>query len=110
VKCRLRQMSLSQPGVAFIREQTLAEEPSAVAYDAILQKVLSVSNQHGFNQVGMVQEIDVKPNGAVIKDIAKLFRPAGKQGERSARGKGHIADEKVRFGSRGAAWHGASAT
>src|SRR6266446_1817035 len=70
VKCRLRKSPLTQPRFAFVGQQTVAEEPSALAHDVVLEKILVVPYQYRFDQARMIQEIDVNPRRAIIKDVA----------------------------------------
>src|ERR1043166_293982 len=75
VKSRLRKPALPQPGFAFVGKQSLSEKPAAFADDVVLQKILIVADENGFNQVRMIEEINVDPRSAVIEDVAEFRRP-----------------------------------
>src|SRR5215475_16210096 len=96
----LREPPLAQPRFPFVREQSITKEPAAVADYAVLEEILVVADQHGLDQVGVIQKIHMQPRSAVIKDIAVLRRPFSERAQRIGTGEWHVADWKLRLGSR----------
>jgi len=103
MKCGLGQPALPKPPAALARQQTLAEEPTAVLDNAILPEILLIRDQNGFDKLRRIEEIHVNPSGAVVKDIAVFPRPPSKDSQRVRPPQRKISDEKVRLGARWAA-------
>src|SRR5947209_6932048 len=96
MKGRGRQLTLSQPGVALVSEQSIAEKPAAIAHDSIFKKISWVADQDFLDQIRMIQKINVKPRGPVIEDVAVLTCPRSENRERIGAGQRHVADKKFR--------------
>ena len=73
----LAQAALPQPSRAFVGQQALAQEPAAVLDDFIFGEILRLRDQDRLDEAGMIEEIDIHPGGAVVKDVAKFAGPAG---------------------------------
>src|SRR5206468_11287245 len=95
MKCRRGETSLTEPGVAFVSQQSLTEKPTTVADYAVLQKILVTADQNFLDEIRMVEKINVQPRGAVIKNVAELGCPGRKDGKRVRARQRHIADQKM---------------
>src|SRR5206468_4278798 len=108
MECRLRKPPLAQPGLTYVGQQTLAKEPPALADHVVFQKILIIADQYRLDQVGMIQKENIDPNGAVIKNVAKLTRPSREDSQRIMAGQRHIAENKMRLRPRRAGIRGST--
>src|SRR5450631_2229909 len=104
MKRGLRQPPLSQPRLSFVGQEAVAKKPSALADDVVFEKILVIAYQYSFDQVGMIEEINMDPRGAIIENVAVLSRPAGECRQRIGTGQRHVANGETRFGA-GRAFH-----
>ena len=75
MKCRLGQAALAKPEVTFAGQQSVSEEPAAVANDTIFLKISRIAHEHGFDQIGMIEKINWEPSRSVVENIAVFPRP-----------------------------------
>ena len=99
MKCRLREPTLPQPKITFAGQQTFAEKPAAVANDAIFLEIGRIADEHGFNQVRVVKEINPQPGSAVVENIPKFLRPLQENRKRIATGEWQVSDQEMWFGT-----------
>ena len=90
----LAQAALPQPSRAFVGQQALAQKPAAVLDHFVFGEILRLRDQDRLDEAGMVQEINIHPGGAVIKDVAKFAGPAGVDRQRIGIEQRKIADEE----------------
>src|SRR6266542_4365485 len=76
MKGRLRKSPLPQPKIPLTGKQSLAKKPAALSDDMVLHEVLIIADQHRFDQVWMVQEINMDPSLAIVEDIAEFLSSA----------------------------------
>src|SRR5580704_4802989 len=96
----LAEPSLPLPLLTLARKQPITEKPAAVPDHSILQEILVIANQNEFDQVRMVQEINVDPSRAVVEDVAEFSSPTTEHSQRVTTGERHIANQEVRFRAR----------
>ena len=100
MKRGLAEPSLPLPMLTLARKQPITEKPAAVPDHPVLQEILMIADQNEFDQVRMVQEINVDPSCAVVEDVSEFSSPTSEHGQRVTTGQRHIANEEVRSGTR----------
>jgi len=78
----LNKPPLLQPRTAFVDHQPVAKDPAIEPHGLALDEVLVAGHQNVFDQIGVVEEVDVTMKDAVIEDVAVLAGPPRKQSER----------------------------
>lgn len=100
MKRRLAEPSLPLPLLTLARKQPITEKPAAVPDHSVLQEILVIANQNEFDQLRMVQEINVDPSCAVVEDVTEFSSPTTEHSQRVTTGERHIANQEVRFRAR----------
>src|SRR5579875_365888 len=79
VKGGLAQSALAQPEISLARQQPVSKQSSIHLQAASLDEIAAVCDQNRFDSVRGVQKINTRREGAVIKNVAILPCPLGKE-------------------------------